>query len=642
MLRSLLAALAFVSLCVVLSAGAGSRVDAADGDEDMRCHTFVFRNGNTEFKFGMVCSYDPTAPGIANNGAPTPSPVGYPEGSLEGTVTTGMSGCSTWPVMLSDGRVWQDWASCSNTLVVGPVTWQGQSVPDNVLIQMSGASIPGAYNPTTNFPDAGLNMHAGPANAISYQSFSCNQMGANFGVTLDRDGPWDQPWPTPGTEGKCFSNWNSADHDLYLGWLQTYGQIVTSAPGALDGTGPFDACGDISIEQLVKADGTVVDAGDLDGETLVSAGDTVHLAIDHPDAAEVTQEWLPPNVIYSYRFHPAQEWAPALVVEELADWPWTGSVTRSGAAHQLDEFEVRCYFNGDNDYWTIDDGLTEDGNGSFACQQIKVEYSWRASSADPWTAYDLDPTTLVPAGGQVRLDLTNKASTPYYGFATLYLTADEDGELLMDALRVAMIGAGGEELPYSVSVDVPAEIPGDRPGIFLRSFILGCQSGEGEMYYEGPLEPGFSTEPPSGVDPSSAETAGCFKFPGMSLTKPSTWLRGLGDMFVCIVRWLFVPESSYVEAQLDRYSDALSGTFPFSAAFKLHEFYGDTVDSISTSTSCFDPGIDAGPVDVGCVEVTAVQTSGYTRNLILAVFGAVLILSCCAIGISIVMSDRGA
>lgn len=49
-------------------------------------------------------------------------------------------------------------------------------------------------------------------------------------------------------------------------------------------------------------------------------------------------------------------------------------------------------------------------------------------------------------------------------------------------------------------------------------------------------------------DGNRSPVSRCFEFEGLSLTSPSTWVTGIGEMSVCLSNWLFVPTPSELES----------------------------------------------------------------------------------------------
>lgn len=125
----------------------------------------------------------------------------------------------------------------------------------------------------------------------------------------------------------------------------------------------------------------------------------------------------------------------------------------------------------------------------------------------------------------------------------------------------------------------------------------------------------------------------CFSFESMSLTSPSSWLRGLGRMSTCLLKWTFVPDSAELAVKFDEFQDELFGQFPFSIVATAADFLSTLGTEIETAsgTGCFTGTTSLSFGEYGEVDAEAVcigddmTISSGERSLLVVMFIAPMV-----------------
>jgi len=94
----------------------------------------------------------------------------------------------------------------------------------------------------------------------------------------------------------------------------------------------------------------------------------------------------------------------------------------------------------------------------------------------------------------------------------------------------------------------------------------------------------------------------CWGHSGMSLTKPASWVTGIGKMLSCMARDLFVPDSDTLLADIVATNETMEARPPFVIVYVLLDFGQDVADQYDSpsGTGCFDlGGIGVAGVDTG-------------------------------------------
>jgi hypothetical protein len=148
---------------------------------------------------------------------------------------------------------------------------------------------------------------------------------------------------------------------------------------------------------------------------------------------------------------------------------------------------------------------------------------------------------------------------------------------------------------------------GTTPEYDFGDFRMRCGSEFGALYSD-PTTGGFdSVTPLPPVDYSDTSSSGCFTLDGLSLTNPATWVRALGVMGVCLMRWAWVPTD--VAGWADTTWNSLSDEIPFSF-LTFGVSWLDTATAPGGSVSACFGSIElpsAGSSDTVCVDVSAVE-----------------------------------
>lgn len=104
-----------------------------------------------------------------------------------------------------------------------------------------------------------------------------------------------------------------------------------------------------------------------------------------------------------------------------------------------------------------------------------------------------------------------------------------------------------------------------------------------------------STAPPgadSSGGPEGDESCYSDALGSMELTRPKSWVTGAGRMGVCLVEWLFVPDSAALSESFGDFKEELSEQLPFSIVYSVIEFGANFYDAAqdSTDSGCMDMG----------------------------------------------------
>lgn len=141
-------------------------------------------------------------------------------------------------------------------------------------------------------------------------------------------------------------------------------------------------------------------------------------------------------------------------------------------------------------------------------------------------------------------------------------------------------------------------------------------------------------------DGESSSVAACFSFPKMSLTSPASWVRGLGGMFVCLVRVVVVPDGDTVAIYFTELKDVLADRPPFSLITMTVSFASDLSNSFSNAagSGCFDAlgFVDEWVNDGGVCFGDAVNTTSAQRQTLFVFMAAPLAFALLGSALSLV------
>lgn len=337
----------------------------------------------------------------------------------------------------------------------------------------------------------------------------------------------------------------------------------------------------------------------LAGVPNVGPGDLLGFTVEH----ELGLAPLPVDATLSYRWGPGQAWASVGTFSEgdvLVSR--TFSVTRSGESVQATSLELRCQSLGDDDaFWQNSTGWSG-SSGAWACEGYDISisvglppsdyddiFTWMADNPTRFSIFD--PETI-----QVIVDHPG----PVVGFARFALRV---GGVFADE-RLDVFPDTEDDLPLPFFVTPPED---DVDGYDLRDIEVVCQDGVGRTFGVWDADSGeFVPELPGGT----ADSAGCFTFSGMSLTSPASWLRGGGNMLVCLGEWLFVPSGDEIPDAWDGLYAAAVESVPFAWVAEAHSLLSDAAEGTAASIEANEDGClevlpeapDIG-AEAGCVEV---------------------------------------
>jgi len=96
----------------------------------------------------------------------------------------------------------------------------------------------------------------------------------------------------------------------------------------------------------------------------------------------------------------------------------------------------------------------------------------------------------------------------------------------------------------------------------------------------------------STADNGDVASSDCFKFSGMSLTKPATWVTGTGKMLACLTQVLFVPQADDLWAHVEAFDQNVGDKPPWVVFTVVIDFGIDVNNAFqaASGTGCFDSG----------------------------------------------------
>lgn len=298
---------------------------------------------------------------------------------------------------------------------------------------------------------------------------------------------------------------------------------------------------------------------------------------------------------------------------------------------ELSTVEMSCHFEGKGPVWW------GPGDGPFGGTPSGLG---RACAGMGWVWPDREQL-LSGETVSVRFKLSGQGPTDF--LTTLHLDVEgSEGLLNFDAgdsgtylleIEEATPPAGGS--PIAVS-SISYQHHGS--GWFTASWTqpddgltaehgIWCSDAEGSILYQ--FDGTFV-----GTDTEGQQA--CFTFESMSLTSPSSWLRGLGGMGVCLLSWAFVPPAGDVDDFVTDLRESLEGTFPLSLFVTAH----DSLQAFSTAANasaaqCIVVGGPIAGVNPDCVSMPAMLTVPQ-RAIVTNVLVAALVLGVVWHGLSIV------
>lgn len=580
-----------------------SSVSAADGDEDGRCVSFMYTgSAGTSYRPAVICAYDPSAV----------TALEAHEGESSAT------GTSNIPLRRGTNLYGGDAVTGSGTHRVGDAAGtqvvEGFTVPDNYVLTILSSSVAAGYNPATWDSATPLNTHSAHTHSGTLDALGSINVGGWFGACLRHD-VFDEPYAPPST---CSASWGYFDLDLYAGKTAAGGLaafLTANLPVALDGSAP-------STADCVSS-GVDIEINDepADSTTEVNNGDQVRWTIPLDEDQQIDDLWG----VYEYAPTPIQNTGdyPYAINYRLGlpgggPVPWdfnqplrfgyddTGSLGLS-YLHLISIGDANAITVGPGELtgtfvWLANDGLVFADYFSFQC------HNFGSVEADPpygWQVLTLGDPDDLNGCDRVRAVLIGDPETddPYKYRVT---EAINTGSRHTEVLAVEWSYDGGTW--FTIIEDPPAggfreDIEIDRttyPDPALVEFR--CTS---EVFGEDPVTTGVEPSPGFGVDPGVLDPtllseASCYEQAGMELTAPSTWIKGLGKMGVCLLEWLFVPGDEYLSEWVDERQVTLRETFPLSVGMVFVDFASDTGDALESG---------AAPTGGGCFNVSPITES---------------------------------
>jgi len=99
----------------------------------------------------------------------------------------------------------------------------------------------------------------------------------------------------------------------------------------------------------------------------------------------------------------------------------------------------------------------------------------------------------------------------------------------------------------------------------------------------------------------------------MSLTSPKSWVTGAGKLGSCVVQWLVVPETGYLNTKYGEFEDELEVQAPFSFLFIADGFLADVDDTVTDMEAGDAPEIPIASFTIGGATV---DTSGFAPGAV--------------------------
>lgn len=409
-------------------------------------------------------------------------------------------------------------------------------------------------------------IHWGPAGEVSCAPTQCFEMGDN----------------SPGTPADSVS----VSASIRSPWSQWGDAWPEYNFGTAFGSGPPNPClaYDVTFDSYdSSADEWSAHVG-ING-VIIADNDRVRVTINDTDAT------FPLEVTTWYaRFNDSMSYEPIIGTSTLTvALPVYGDLVRSGSSVDLSDFQMFCRPANGSDQWFYP-GIGFDSDppdDTTTCSAYT--FGLRVSHDGGATYEDLTSTDV----GFVQSDDWVEVTT--------YLAAGRTAE----AATIGFLPSPGASWLEVHQVASPTLFPLStvfqlaEPAQLLDSAV-SCIGADGTTTYSGP----------NGEPTATASEESCYDQSGMSLTSPSTWVRGIGRMASCVVQFLVVPDVDTLDETIGTASSDLEEQFPFSAGYMAADFYDEAANTIGTSTGCIDLDIDPGGVDTGCIDMAGGSVTG--------------------------------
>lgn len=301
--------------------------------------------------------------------------------------------------------------------------------------------------------------------------------------------------------------------------------------------------------------------------------------------------------------------------QEVGPFTHTGTFTFLAESDTVPEFHIQCHIYGSPDLEELRmDGESAEGgtsvNSGDGCQETRVVWKPSHGTETQWGFH------LLKGASTTDLDTVEWRYMP---------------ESFLDPLDTAWTDISPAALPENLDVDATLLIDReDAPNPYLVQWRFTCAvAGGGTRSVEDQTE-----APGNGLGADAQESCYGQALGSMELTRPASWVAGAGRMAVCLVEFLFVPDSTTVSEEFDGFVDSLEEQFPFSLGFMLIDFTSTLADELQSASGsgCFS-GIGSYPIGGTSVAVDDVcigegmDVSGGQRDLMAVLFIAPILWS---------------
>lgn len=301
----------------------------------------------------------------------------------------------------------------------------------------------------------------------------------------------------------------------------------------------------------------------------------------------------------------------------------TGPATLSGTWTFLGDtgtepsFNVWCHIYGGSTWERFDSAGSSYGAGvstttSDACVEARV-IAWEAAGSDTHWGFKVYMPNALTQFQKLEWRTETQDETSTEPTLTAWATAYDPTDTSAAFSATFTIAKTSLTNPYSVEWRVTCTKAGGGTKTMTKGTIAPTGGGEGDYAYVGGDESCYGSALGS-----------------MDLTKPRTWVVGAGKLGVCLIEWLFVPNTTTLGNKFEEFTTELEAQLPFSLLYSLitfgANFYEGATDS--AETGCMDMGGnwsfgaygDVAVPDV-CIGEDLTVSSGQRQTLVYLMLG---------------------
>lgn len=371
-------------------------------------------------------------------------------------------------------------------------------------------------------------------------------------------------------------------------------EYVTPLPPVFSGSpepGNPAACGS-TIVSMSDNNGVISPSGHSAYE-VTRPNTSLVFGVKLPEGYKITQ------FTYSIRWGNAGEWRRLVLLGPAIDGVYSVGVgdTIPPGTFTLSELQVRCEGPGGTRYGVGYGSPTDPTLNRSACPGWRVETPEGVELFKAGSSYEI--TVWQTAGATIESQVAKLAVRTVDDLGWIRNEDDDEDELDVTSLTYAT--STSQSLPftptggrrYRFDWSPTADFRIEEVG--LVCFDTGTRHNR--FGFVIPFDYGY-VDGLEYSDPAGAGDQSCYRFEDMSLTSPSSWLRGIGQMGSCLVRWFVIP--SRAGAEWAKLYDVLEVNVPFAWVIGAYSAVDDAVQGLTgavaaNSDNCFEWIVD-GPL----------------------------------------------